>query len=109
MSEKFPEKETVNEILEYMGQEFVRLRKDSIQQAWRFYLESMFHYQSTLREAISIENIIERGMKIEEFIKGAQERKGRTLTREEKLEAAQEFLTVDKNPKDMDDGGGEAP
>lgn len=89
----FPVFNKAQGVLDYMGRTFVDLRSKSVHSAWKFYLECLFHYQGILREVIGIEVIIERGMKIEEFLKDSKPYGERHhLTKEDKLEAWAELL-----------------
>lgn len=89
----FPVFGKADDVLDYMGHTFVETRRKSLTNAWRFYLECLFHYQKQLRDVIGIEVIIERGMKIEDFIKDSKNSGGRkNLSAEDKLEVWAEFL-----------------
>jgi hypothetical protein len=87
------------EILEWMGRGFVALRSKGVRVSWQFYRDSLMWYQADLApDTITLENLIERAMKIEAFIKEFRETDKQELTAQQILQGTSDLLTLDTRP-----------
>jgi hypothetical protein len=100
----YPEFDKPEEILQWAGKEFVRLRAKGIRQAWRFYSDVLMRHVVELRSLITVENVIERALVIERFVADVQDHSERThLTPQEALSALQHELTLDRSGEPVKD------